>query len=520
MASHFLFHSEASETVPMEARYSFPTQASRVVKSVVKIPPRSGPDMTNLTSSSKGRLIQITLPAQGYLNPLESYLRFDLTIRAGTNTGVSGLRPVNNIHTMFRRLRVLYGSLVIEDIQNYGTLIRMLSNVAVDPLYQNKAGAILEGMGSDASRAILHNKFQAGGAGAGGSQGTLTAAVVTLNNSADSGVWGVGTGAASTNADATETHTYCLNLGAGLLTQQKLIPLKWLANQLTIELEIEEPAAFLVQGTTEAITSVTGIGFGADPIPRTYNQTAEALGTLSPSYDMQNIYFDAEILEFDSTYDAAFYQGMLQGGIPLKFASWHGHLHSLLNSSYQVLTIQERSRSIKSAFSVIRDRNDITASTLRSDPYWFYASTADMGPLGYRASAAAYLDEFQWRVGGRYFPSQPVKCTNGGAEPLIELQKALNVIGDYTTGSLIRPHNWWNSKGTFTLSAEFESSNGMEMSGVNAEELADLALVLKYGQGSAAGAQVGPTATSSLFTFIHYDALLIIRPNNVVELVQ
>ena len=120
MASHFLFHSDASETVPMNARYAFPTQASRVVKSQVKIPPRSGTDMTALDASSKGRLIQIVLPAQGYLNPLESYLRFDLTYKITANqVSMAGIRPINSIHSMFRRLRILYGSLVIEDIQNY-----------------------------------------------------------------------------------------------------------------------------------------------------------------------------------------------------------------------------------------------------------------------------------------------------------------------------------------------------------------------------------------------------------------
>lgn len=537
MSSHFLFHSDASETVPAEARYAFPTQASRVIKSVTKIPPRSGVDMRSLDASSKGRLIQFTLPAQGYMNPLESYLRFDLKLNLSAVTGVCGVRTVNNIHTMFRRLRVVYGSLVIEDIQNYGTLVRMLSNVAVGEDYQNRAGAITEGMGSDARRAGLFNLSNPASGGSKAGDAT-TAGVVNYQAAKGDvyGVWGTGDPSSAGNftvtGSAVQTRTFTLNLASGLLTQQKLIPLKWLANQLTIELEVESPEAFCVQGFTAAANQLNDssavAAFSGSFIPRAYIQTNKALtggadgvnptdGSVTITYDLTNIYFNAEILEFDSTYDAAFYQGMLQGGIPLKFASWHGHQHALQNANTQVLTIQERSRSIKSAFSVIRDRNDISAGTYRTDPYWFHAATAEMNSTTEALQTGSWIDEFQWRVGGRYFPSQPVKCNRGGAEPLIELQKALNVIGDYSVGSLINAENWWNYRGTAVISAEFESTNGNEMSGVNAEELADLALVIKYASGSASAA---PTSTSTLYTFIHYDALLIVRPNNVVELVQ
>lgn len=617
MSSHFLFHSNASETVPFNARYSFPTQASRIIESNVKIPPRTGTSMGSasapLDASAKGRLIQITLPSQGYLNPLESYLRFDLVLssKSGSITALAP-RPLPSIHSMFRRLRILYGSLVIEDIQNYNALVRILTNVAVEAEYQKGPGAIMEGMGTDAARGQLfqevcrgpigdntlsvgHTSSAPSNVGATGTNmqkstagqlivqstgefcGDLTiptassvgrvlpppgvAAVLYPTVIDQTGGNGFATGA-NPPVPTFFRHTFTINLASGLLTQAKLIPLKWMANQLTIELELDEPAAFLVTGhTTEVPTNTVSIltaavaesnarvqtlpGLSDEIVPAHYQRfgstewsadasantngllqaggaaavTANGLGTAESTnkanlgYFMENISYVATILEFDSTYDAAFYQGMLAGGVPIKFASWHTHQH-VPSGSQTVLTIQERARSVKSAFAVIRNRQDLDPVQFLSDPYWSYPGTGVASASTYWREFTNGIDEYQWRIGGRYFPSQPVKCGNGGAEPLIELQKALNVMGDYSLGVAIKPENWFKPRGTFVIPMEFESSNGMEMSGINAEELADLALVIKL----VNNATFDPQAFVN--TFVSYDSMIILRPNNVLELVQ
>lgn len=578
MSSHFLFHSNVSETVPFNAKFAFPTQASRIIQSTVKIPPRTGVTMggpsTPLSSSAKGRVIQITLPSQGYLNPLESYLRFDLGFTS-TNTGANPVviapRVLNSVHTMFRRMRVLYGSMVLEDIQFYGALVRTLTNVAVESEYQSGVGAVLEGMGSDAARGQLFNPTvrgpATGGVGTGGvlSVDPLAASVVlpaTAGITANFNIPQPGRSTVVTNTTITQDglikHTFTIQIASGVLTQQKLIPLKWLANQLTIELEIEEPSMFIVQGLTAYNTGASDSGVSAvipalseDAVPAEY-VAATNIGTAATmafdtdaeanpgniGYYLDNIYYVAEILEFDSTYDAAFFQGMASGGVPIKFSSWNTHQHTLAGTS-TILTIQERARSVKSAFAIIRKRDDQDPTYFRSDPYWCYPGTATAYSGGSVATlwheAGAGIDEFQWRIGGRYFPSQPVKCTNGGAEPLMELQKALNLLGDYSLAPPIHQKNWMAPRGTFVIACEFESTNGFEMSGINAEELADLALVIKLQGGGAARANATSTAVSYdaasfgnatdngkmyCTTFVNYDALLIIRPNNVMELVK
>jgi hypothetical protein len=491
-----------------------------------------------LTASAKGRVIQITLPAQGYLNPLESYLRFDLGITS-TNTGANPVviapRVLNSVHTMLRRMRILYGSMVLEDVQLYNALVRTLTNVAVEAEYQTGVGAVLEGMGSDSARGQLFNPTvrgpATGGVGAGGvlsvdptkaslAAGATAADAANFNNPQP----GRASVLASTtiNQDGLIKHTFTVQIAAGILTQQKLIPLKWLANQLTIELEIEEPSMFIVQGVTALNIGAGDSGVATvapalieDTIPAEYIAGTNVGTAAAQAYDidaeanpgnigyyLDNIYYVAEILEFDSTYDAAFFQGMASGGVPIKFSSWHTHQHVLAGSS-TVMTIQERARSVKSAFAIIRKRDDQDSTYFRKDPYWCYPGTATAYSGGSVATfwheQGAGIDEFQWRIGGRYFPSQPVKCNNGGAEPLIELQKALNLLGDYSLAPPIAQRNWMAPRGLFVISSEFEATNGFEMSGINAEELADLALVIKLQGGGNARANATSTA-------VNYDA--------------
>jgi len=79
------------------------------------------------------------------------------------------------------------------------------------------------------------------------------------------------------------------------------------------------------------------------------------------NYAVHNVNLIPEILEFDASYDTAFLQGLQNGGVPLKFASWHTFLFSSAGAQNVNLLIQERSRSVKSIFTVQRiSQPDVT----------------------------------------------------------------------------------------------------------------------------------------------------------------
>jgi len=207
--STFKFHSSVGETVPWQAMYTFPTQQTKVTKSLVKLPPKNGATFTS------GQILRIEFPSDNYLNALNSTLQFDLTVNSApaavtltlstaatgsasfTTTGqtadaligynITVTNPLNGgletfvvvgntttavlvnraipfvlssvsctayapvrlpqggAHNLISRIRVLYGSLVIEDIQQYKTIARILYEMGVAPGYNGTSGGILDG---------------------------------------------------------------------------------------------------------------------------------------------------------------------------------------------------------------------------------------------------------------------------------------------------------------------------------------------------------------------------------------
>lgn len=262
-----------------------------------------------------------------------------------------------------------------------------------------------------------------------------------------------------------------------------------------------------------------------------------------------------EILEFDASYDTAFLQGLQNGGVPLKFASWHTFLFSSAGAQSVNLLIQERSRSVKSIFTVQRiSQPDVTVD---NGATLFDTSTSVLGGT---------MQNYQYRVGGRYFPAAPVQCStttgsfvsNGGAEAYTELAKALNILGDYrlSTGCnvtrwaypannlggsrILQNHDYSTSVLTvladtgiptvvpsftggdlgsqcFAAAISLETSNGIEISGLNAEEQSDISFLCNWADTQRSGLASVPSA---LECYVYYDAMIVLEENNVVKLIQ
>jgi hypothetical protein len=168
----------------------------------------------------------------------------------------------------------------------------------------------------------------------------------------------------------------------------------------------------------------------------------------------------------------------------------------------------------------------------------------------------------------RYFPAAPVQCStntgsgipNGGAEAYTELAKALNILGDYRLSTACNVSRWGYSplrffgepervlqnkdygaasftydvnNGTplclytrgggdlgsqcFAAAISLETSNGIEISGLNAEEQSDISFLCSWKSGQVAGSADVPT---SLECYVYYDAMIVLEQNNVVKLIQ
>lgn len=335
------------------------------------------------------------------------------------------------------------------------------------------------------------------------------------------------------NAVAT-TRRYQINFALGIFTQEKLIPTKFMASQLAIEITLEQPAYCIY-------TPIVGS-----------NHTS-----FQPTYVVSEVNLIPEVLEFDASYDEMFLKGLSTGGVPIKFSSWHTFIFSSANTQSLNLQIQERSRSVKSLFAVQR----------RSQPNFLIDNGATLFDTS--ADGTSTLRDFQFRVGARYFPAAPVQCStntgsnisNGGCEAYLELQKSLNIIGDYRLSTPVNATRWalQNSGGElqefdfaqhlggssavgvptfrvasssangfsgdlgsqcFAMAVSLETSNGVEISGLNAEEQSDIALIAHWSKPQVTGAGTFGTVPSAIEVYTYYDAMLVLRENNVMELIQ
>lgn len=247
-----------------------------------------------------------------------------------------------------------------------------------------------------------------------------------------------------------------------------------------------------------------------------------------------------------------FLRGLREGGVPIQFSSWHTFIFNAGNTSNVNAMVQERSRSVKALFAVQR-RAPVSIATDTHATFF---------------SSGGTMQNYQFRIGGRYFPAAPVQLStevgssfsNGGAEAFIELQKALNIMGDYRLSTGVTANRWAiipaatavGVPGSTTVLPELdyqsfityfdklgrpvyhfpaeldatgsalsgnvgsacygsavslETSNGLEISGLNAEEQSDISFLANWSSAQASG--------FVLEVYAYYDAMIILRENNV-----
>lgn len=295
----------------------------------------------------------------------------------GTSTN-EVVRFQNNIQSLFNRVRLLYGATPLEDIINYNVVVRALTewtstnqnNTMDQTTIAEGIGGVTYGYSNNDNNSVpgwvnvRQNYIQGYSNAIGdlaatyGPKGTGPGAVP--NTYLPSGV--VPTSTIYT------TRRYQINFALGLFTQDKLIPVKFMASQLAIEITLENANA--------CIFSIPGTASGA-----------------APSYAISNMNLIPEILEFDAKYDEMFLTGLREGGVPIKFSSWHTFIFNTGGASNLNLLVAERSRSVKALFAVQRRSTPL----ITTDSGALLFTTHDPGD----ATTPTTLQSYQYRIGGR-----------------------------------------------------------------------------------------------------------------------
>lgn len=299
MSAHFKWYPGSEEVViPWNARYPFPSQSNKAEKMTPRIPPKSG------SAFAPGQIIRIEFPAQGYVNPINTTLEFDVTL---FGTGVAGetVRFQNNIQSIFSRVRLLYGATPLEDIINYNHIVRALTEwTATNQQGTLDQTSVAEGIGGYVIDKSGANDYFFGNCNTRqkyiqGVEGAPTAASVPAHFSGGGSFGNVGNTdtPAGVTGNGTQGYTrrYQVNLALGLFTQDKLIPVKFMASQLAIEITLEQATGciFAPSGDSTATSPVSALTIPYIGSPKL---------TLNPTYGVGNVNLIPEILQFDASY--------------------------------------------------------------------------------------------------------------------------------------------------------------------------------------------------------------------------
>lgn len=470
--------------------------ATPAKSAIRKFYPSNGRDF----SPESVKVIQLPLAAEGMFLDASghSFLKFDITDKAGGNTGTYAMGG-GGAHGWIKRLRLLSATgQQLEDIDDYNALHSLMIDMQCSPNYcdtvlRARQGFGRQTLGGNVSLAVGSNKKLLCAAAAFDTapdrQGTVTIvadsdAVVGVGTdftSADVGKMIVVAGerrlvaavadqlnltvnrefqssdaaqtykvvemtgrdefstAGSDQNDVsltatldgvsltgsrikpTVTKTFTLNLMSGLLSQPKYLPLLATKGGIQIELTLEDPTVFL-----------THAGVNADDVITDYDPATMG----SDSYQIKNVEYVAELIDFGPDFNERFRQMLMQtGGVLLSGSTYRNHTSQIVaNAQVHNVSISERSRSIKSIFTILRQKELYQSKK--------YESISDR--------TRANVEEYQYRVGSLVYPDHKVKIgKTNAAEAVAQAYKALGgALTDVHHGSLLTETSFVRGQGT------------------------------------------------------------------------
>lgn len=363
--------------LPKTLKYGTKIESAVARSSRVNIQPQSG------STYAGNDVITINIPTRNnlVLVPTESYLKFDITMTSGAADNAFRWDSCG-AHGILQRVRVFHGSNLLEDIDNYGMLAKMLFDLqqSTDGCYGKQN--ILAGTRNDVVAQMPTTAYADFAALASKSISVFNA------NSGDRLLPAAGTNALIAAAGLTQKNTYCLNLISlvGSLCSNSYIPLFALSSApLRIELQLA---------------------------PNVINACAALTGALANTFSITNCEYVANFIELGDSAMSTIYSSL--GGEPLQFVfpSFKNFAFSQqvgTTATQVTFPIPAKYSSLKALFITQRDNG--TGAIAR-----FPFSSVSVG-----------MTEYQFRVGATTMPAKP---PNTLPEAFAEVCKAIGSIGD------------------------------------------------------------------------------------------
>jgi hypothetical protein len=291
----------------------------------------------------------------------------------------------NGVQSLINRVRILQGSAVVADVQNYGKLNRLLKLSSTTSEHQKYVDFVNEGVydPEDWEQKKEARNF---------------CASATINEN--------------------EGRYYNIMINTGFLEIDKYFPTKY-TGQLTFELYWEANDVCLISSRVGAFSD------GAFPtVPAATPVLTNTLSYPNGYYEVDDMQAHVHFVVPINEYDEEMLSTIENQGLTVMYDTWTEHTRQITSTGRTVHSFQERAVSVRGGLCVMENELDISA---KDTEFQFSGNN---------------MNRFQWKLGNTYIPAQPVECQHGPGRAVAELQDFLNVTGDPTHSWLIRGPNF------------------------------------------------------------------------------
>ena len=349
----------------------------------------------NTYSATGVKVIKLMLTGSDWLDPSTVKMQFDLLNLSTSSTAGQGyLTPIGGPWSFFRRLRILCGGQVVEDIDYYNHCHEMIHVLMPAEVRANHDA---EGFGNG-----LVNPSSAS---------TLA------------GFTGIPPGSWS---------TVSFKFLSGLLNQDKFLPIR----QCPITIEIE-----LVNQATDPVIALRSAS------------TNDQIKYASSAWQIQNVQIKADLVTLDNSLDNEYAQHLLEGkSLPVSYNTYVSQYLTIQSSGGSFTTNVTRSFTrLKSVFVTAMNR-----TLINSGGALFTDLARDWNYMYHPLAQSLYWDpsqemELQIQVGSKLFPEYACKTTR---EAYSQLKKCLGIQGSTWHAINISEAEYRKSKFVFGIDTE------------------------------------------------------------------
>ena len=363
------------------------------------------PSTSNVYKPSSGaRVLKFSLNGEdnSWLDPQSVRIFFTLNNKDGTN--FKKIRPLSSPYSFFRRMRIIAGSQVLEDFDNYNRVHHMFSKMMSQGARRDEAN---EGFGYRYDDELL----------------TL------VNNAGESAL------TYEVNASNCQGFFNEMTVGfkplCGLFSQFKYLPLKYMGN-LTIELELVNNATDCIINPNDFTTPGADGAFpSTDIVNRSTTSVSGDVGkatNTSIDWEISNPRVICDVCTLDNNLNNEYVKHLLEGkGLPITYTTYITQSQNIKNSTDNISVPVIRSVSkLVASFITFYKSGDPSSGYEYADKEFcrFYHPHQAHNPLDSGIYDKNLDLEFQIQLGSKLYPEYP--C-NSITQCFYHLRKALNL---------------------------------------------------------------------------------------------